>query len=191
MNHEKCHNRNIMNIAVCGFLTPCTIDIHTHVCVWVCLCLWCMIQGTSRLKAIDSTHTYTFTCVCVCVCVCICVSVNLNQWFITRNTKGGHITLLLTSCLTGLESAVWQLTIFCYYLQNRLIRTSQTGGQLYSDTSPFSAPWFIISRTTEIYILNVNSVLQDQGSRRGGHQASPGTNLTRLFTSLTNNFKII
>ncbi len=26
--------------------------------------------------------------------------------------KGGSITLLLTSCLTGLESAVWQLTIF-------------------------------------------------------------------------------
>jgi hypothetical protein len=26
--------------------------------------------------------------------------------------KGGSITLLLTSCLTGLESAVYQLTIF-------------------------------------------------------------------------------
>ncbi len=30
---------------------------------------------------------------------------------------------------------------FCFYLQNRLIQTSQTGGQLYSDTSPFSTPW--------------------------------------------------
>ncbi len=29
----------------------------------------------------------------------------------------------------------------CFYLQNRLIQTSQTGGQLYSDTSPFSIPW--------------------------------------------------
>jgi len=29
---------------------------------------------------------------------------------------------------------------FCFYLQNRLIQTSQTGGQLYSDTSPFSIP---------------------------------------------------
>jgi hypothetical protein len=28
-------------------------------------------------------------------------------------------------------------------LQNRLIQTSQTGGQWYSDTSPFSIPWFI------------------------------------------------
>jgi hypothetical protein len=33
---------------------------------------------------------------------------------------------------------------FCFYLQNRLIQTSQTGGQQYSDTSPFSIPciWY-------------------------------------------------
>jgi hypothetical protein len=30
---------------------------------------------------------------------------------------------------------------FCFYLQNRLIQTSQTGGQRYGDTSPFSIPW--------------------------------------------------
>jgi hypothetical protein len=30
---------------------------------------------------------------------------------------------------------------FCFYLQDRLIQTSQTGGQWYSDTSPFSIPW--------------------------------------------------
>jgi hypothetical protein len=30
---------------------------------------------------------------------------------------------------------------FCFYLQNRLIQTSQTGDQWYSDTSPFSIPW--------------------------------------------------
>jgi hypothetical protein len=29
---------------------------------------------------------------------------------------------------------------FCFYLQNRLIQSSQTGGQWYSDTSPFSIP---------------------------------------------------
>jgi hypothetical protein len=29
-------------------------------------------------------------------------------------------------------------------LQNRLIQTSQTGGQQYSDTSPFSNPWMSI-----------------------------------------------
>jgi len=54
------------------------------------------------------------------------------------NTKGGSITVPLTSFLTGLELAVWQVTIFVFYLQNRLIQTSQTGGQKYSDTSPFS-----------------------------------------------------
>jgi hypothetical protein len=32
---------------------------------------------------------------------------------------------------------------FCFYLQNRLIQTSQTGGQWYSDTSPFSIPWLL------------------------------------------------
>ncbi len=30
---------------------------------------------------------------------------------------------------------------FCFYMQNRLIQTSQTGGQRYNDTSPFSIPW--------------------------------------------------
>jgi hypothetical protein len=30
------------------------------------------------------------------------------------NTKGGSITVLLTSCLTGLESAVWLLTVFVF-----------------------------------------------------------------------------
>ncbi len=32
----------------------------------------------------------------------------------TRNTKGRSITVLLTFCLTGLESAVWPLTIFVF-----------------------------------------------------------------------------
>ncbi len=33
---------------------------------------------------------------------------------IAGNTKGGSITVPFTSCLTGLESAVRQLTIFVY-----------------------------------------------------------------------------
>jgi hypothetical protein len=34
---------------------------------------------------------------------------------------------------------------FCFYLQNRLIQTSETGGQWYSDTSsPFSIPCITI-----------------------------------------------
>jgi hypothetical protein len=30
---------------------------------------------------------------------------------------------------------------FCFNLQNGQIQTSQTGGQWYSDTSPFIIPW--------------------------------------------------
>ncbi len=37
---------------------------------------------------------------------------------------------------------------FCFYLQNRLIQTSKTGDQQYSDTSPFSIPWIIVKSFT-------------------------------------------
>ncbi len=37
-----------------------------------------------------------------------------SQTVWSGNTKGGSITVQLTSCLTGLESAVWQLTIFVF-----------------------------------------------------------------------------
>ncbi len=54
-----------------------------------------------------------------------------------RGKHCGTVDLLFdwfgVSCMT---------TVFiCFYLQNRLIQTSQTGGQWYSDTSPFSIPW--------------------------------------------------
>ncbi len=42
---------------------------------------------------------------------------NALFWYLSLysgNTKGGSITVLLTSCLTGLKSAVWQLTIFVF-----------------------------------------------------------------------------
>ncbi len=48
------------------------------------------------------------------------------------NTKGGFDWFGI-SCMTK--------DIFCFYLQNRLIQTSQTGGQWYSDTFPLSIPW--------------------------------------------------
>ncbi len=35
---------------------------------------------------------------------------------------------------------------FYFYLQNRLIQTSQAGGQQYSDTSPFSNLWMEAGR---------------------------------------------
>ncbi len=33
---------------------------------------------------------------------------------------------------------------FCFHLQNRLIQTSQTGGQQYSDTFPLVFPWSVL-----------------------------------------------
>ncbi len=59
------------------------------------------------------------------------------------STKGGSITVLLTSCLSGFEISCMTTDNFCFYLQNRLIQTSQTRGQQYSDTSPFSIPWLV------------------------------------------------
>ncbi len=42
------------------------------------------------------------------------LSITFQKTEFTGNTKGGSIIILLTSCLTGLESAVWQLTIFVF-----------------------------------------------------------------------------
>jgi hypothetical protein len=46
--------------------------------------------------------------------------------------------------------------IFCFYLQNRLVQTSQTGGQQYSDTSPLVFPGSTLSSLSSlIYYLRV------------------------------------
>ncbi len=57
---------------------------------------------------------------------------------------------------------------FCFYLQNRLIQTSQTEVQQYSDTSPFGIPLFS---------------LQD---RFGDNQARPKVKLRRKKTLYNN-----
>ncbi len=68
-----------------------------------------------------------------------------KQFLCPENTKGGSITVPLTSCLTGSESAVWQLTIFVFICK--------TGGQWYSDTSPFSIPCFVTSHSQPTLIF--------------------------------------
>ncbi len=45
--------------------------------------------------------------------------------------------------------------IFCFYSQNRLIQTSQTGGQQYNDTSSLSIPWLNWLYWNEV-IKNIN-----------------------------------
>ena len=58
----------------------------------------------------------------------------------TGNTKGGSITVPLISQFEWFGISSMTTENFCFYLHCRLIQTSQTGGQLYSDTSPFSIP---------------------------------------------------
>jgi hypothetical protein len=45
----------------------------------------------------------------------------------------------------------------CFYLQNRLIQTSQTGGQRYSDTSPLSVPW--LQYLTDPFLLAASQLI--------------------------------
>jgi hypothetical protein len=54
-----------------------------------------------------------------------------NSFYKPGNTKGGFDWFGI-SCMA--------IDNFYFYLQNILIQTSQTGGQWYRDTSPFSIP---------------------------------------------------
>jgi len=47
---------------------------------------------------------------------------------------------------------------FCLYLQNRPIKTSQTGSQWYSGTSPFSIPWLKASMGNNDFAGKVTSM---------------------------------
>jgi hypothetical protein len=51
---------------------------------------------------------------------------------------------------------------FCFYLQNRLIQTSQTGGQWHSDASPFSIPWLTYPLTSVLanIVASVNAAYE-------------------------------
>jgi hypothetical protein len=71
------------------------------------------------------------------------LSLPLQLWFpntLTREYQRGkyHCTIDLLFYWFGISCMTTDN--FCFYLQNRLIQTSQTGGQWYSDTSPFSIP---------------------------------------------------
>jgi hypothetical protein len=49
---------------------------------------------------------------------------------------------------------------FCFYLKNRLIQTSQSGGQQYGDTSPFSIPCGLYYKHVTIVIYDRNDSVQ-------------------------------
>ncbi len=58
---------------------------------------------------------------------------------------------------------------FSFYLQNRLIQTSQTGGQWYSDTSLSSIPWLQIAHAA----LKTIGFLSDHGLKQVVSDCSP------------------
>jgi len=49
------------------------------------------------------------------ILIVVVPKIDLKGMVCPGNTKGGSITAPLTSCLTGLEPAVWQLTIFVLF----------------------------------------------------------------------------
>jgi hypothetical protein len=49
--------------------------------------------------------------------------------------------------------------ILCFYLQNRLIRTSKTGSQWYNDTSHFSITFVLLIKTLLIKTLLIRTLL--------------------------------
>jgi hypothetical protein len=53
---------------------------------------------------------------------------------------------------------------FCFYLQNRLIQASKTGGQWYSDTSPFSIPW--CWRIFAVFLVKALTVYAEPGQNQ-------------------------
>ncbi len=59
---------------------------------------------------------------------------------IPGNTKGGKYQCTIDLLFDWFGISCMTTDNFCFYLQNRLIQTSQTGGQQYSDASPFSIP---------------------------------------------------
>jgi hypothetical protein len=59
------------------------------------------------------------------------------------NTRWASITVLLTSCLTGLESPVWLMTIFAFICKTDYSKPvkQEVNGKVI--LPPFSIPWFI------------------------------------------------
>ncbi len=112
-------------------------------------------KGICKLKLVGRNLGRVFNSRCGRTCLCCAIT------FVTKtaelkvensaqttfrlshqpgNTKGGkyHCTVDLLFDWFGISCMTTDN--YCFYLQNRLIQTSQTGGQRYNDTPPFSIP---------------------------------------------------
>jgi hypothetical protein len=83
----------------------------------------------------------------------------LSFLFITMllpgNTKGGKYHCTIDLLFDWFFISCTTTDNFCFYLQNTLIQTSQTGGQQYSDTSPLSIPCYSHVISYRWYWLNM------------------------------------
>jgi hypothetical protein len=66
--------------------------------------------------------------------------ITVSLWDDSVNTK---VSLCHWPPVWLVRNQLYDNRQFLFFLQSRLIQTSQTGGQEYSDTSPFSIPWLI------------------------------------------------
>jgi hypothetical protein len=61
---------------------------------------------------------------------------------------------------------------FCFYLQNRLVQTSQTGGQWYSNTSPL---WYsLVQATGQLKCFPVMQSVESSCGRVRRHRVQGG-----------------
>jgi hypothetical protein len=76
----------------------------------------------------------------------------------TREYKRGEYNCTIVFLYDWFGISCMTTDNFCFYLHYRLIQTSQTGGQWYSDTSLFSIPWSYYSVPTEIVVYSIISM---------------------------------
>ncbi len=100
---------------------------------------------------------------------CIIVSMYIKFLFVKPgNTRGGSITVPLTSCLTCLESAAWQLTIFvfiCKTDKSKRVKQEVNSTVIFS---PFSIPWseflFWLASGSSPVVEHLSHHPKDEGS---------------------------
>ncbi len=113
-----------------------------------------------------------FSVISVAVVSKVVIYIVLVSFLYTRagNTKGGSITVLLTSGMTGLELVVWQLTFFLFLFAKQTNNPNQSNRR-YSDTSPFSIPW-----------LEYGFTQTTNSSAKESHMLPPRVNVIKQYS---------
>jgi hypothetical protein len=125
-------------VSLCSTDHPVILSIHSPIFLSICpsfcpsihLSVYLFVQLSICLSICLSVCLLVCLSVYLSVCLSVCQSVYLSVCAIDLQFDWFGI-----SCMTTDN--------FCFYWQNTLIHTSQTGCQQYSDTSPFSIPWYV------------------------------------------------